>query len=80
MSQTARIHRINQRQVCLCAGAPFQRKLPPRDLQPQVTDLWRILSRLSVEDPDSLSLHRGPLGECLEMLERAYELSKEDVR
>lgn len=69
-----------QRSVILCAGVQTKPRLTPCDLEPLVSKLWPIVTRLAVEDPHSLSLHRGPLGECLEMLERAYELSKEDVR
>lgn len=64
--------------VQLCARGAFAHKIPPRDIEPDVTALWRIVDRLSTEESCSLSLHRGPLLECLERLQQVVALSKED--
>ena len=64
--------------VQLCAAGAFAHLIPTRDLEPDVTRLWRLADTLSLQEPRDLSLHRLALMEAREKLDRAIALSKED--
>lgn len=46
----------------------FAHLLPAPDLEPTVSDLWKMTDRLSLQDADDLSQHRLALIEAQEKL------------